>query len=353
MRSKLRAIAMRTALMIPQVKHLHDARNALLAERNALAALTDELHLKLESSQSNTNTPKFTHGSPFYFYNSLLDLEEIIRRNAAFEVKPRPEYYVNFLDVAIDPKFLPEILKGKAGHIDEIPIPANWHADMAEWGAALRAVDLAGDRFTVIELGCGWGCWLNNAGAAARRAGKRVTLIGIEGDEGHLGFAVEACSANGFQPDQVHLHRGIAAATAGVALFPRQEVPGIGWGLQPIFGATEEQRAVATKAGTHDELRMITLKDVAQAHDRIDLLHIDIQGGEADLVDGSVDFLQEKVGYTVIGTHSRQIEGRIMKTMLDAGWILEVERPAIYIPWQGALHLSVDGVQGWRNPRFA
>jgi hypothetical protein len=130
---------------------------------------------------------------------------------------------VNFLDVVIDPRFLPEVLKGMDGKLDGIPIPANWHADIAEWGAVLRAVDLARDRFTVMELGCGWGCWLNNAGAAARRAGLKVTLIGVEGDEGHIGFAKEACATNGFAPEQLHLHRGIAAGQSGFALFPKQE----------------------------------------------------------------------------------------------------------------------------------
>jgi hypothetical protein len=40
--------------------------------------------------------------------------------------------------------------------VEPIPIPANWHADIAEWAAALRAVDLARGSFTMAELGCGW-----------------------------------------------------------------------------------------------------------------------------------------------------------------------------------------------------
>jgi hypothetical protein len=122
--------------------------------------------------------------------------------------------------VRIDPKFSPVILQGRAGEVEGIPIPANWHADVAEWGAALRAVDLARGTFTVIELGCGWGCWMNNTGVAARRTGLDVHLIGVEGDEGHVAFAKMACSANGFAPCQVTLHRGVAAPTGGIACFP-------------------------------------------------------------------------------------------------------------------------------------
>ena len=58
---------------------------------------------------------------------------------------------VNFLGVAIDPKFLPLVLEGMAGQVQPVPIPCNWHADMAEWGAVLRAVDLARNTFTRLR----------------------------------------------------------------------------------------------------------------------------------------------------------------------------------------------------------
>lgn len=104
---------------------------------------------------------------PFFHYNSSFDPQEVMRRHAVRGLGATPGYLTNFLGVLIDPKFFPDILQGRAGEVEDIPIPANWHADIAEWGAALRAVDLACDRFTVIELGCGWGCWMNNTGVAA------------------------------------------------------------------------------------------------------------------------------------------------------------------------------------------
>lgn len=289
--------------------------------------------------------------SPFFYYNSTFDAQETMRRHAATGLQPTPGYLTNYLGVRIDPKFFPTLLAGRAGEVEAIPIPANWHADIAEWAAALRAVDLASERFTIIELGCGWGCWLNNTGVAARRLGLKPTLIGVEGDEGHIGFAREACAVNGFPSESVELHHGIAAATRGQALFPRQDQAGVQWGLEPIFNASEREIAKALKRGTHDQLPMIALEDLAKPHGRIDLLHIDIQGGEADLIESCLPTLAERVAYILVGTHSRQIEGRIFQTLLAAGWLLEIERPAI-------LHLGpaplvvVDGVQGWRNPKL-
>jgi hypothetical protein len=324
------------ALRIPQLRRLRDARDALLGERDRLVA-------RLADGGS----------SPFFHYNAAFDPLEVMRRHAAVDLRPSPGFLTNFLGVRIDPKLFPVLLQGRAGEVEGIPIPANWHADIAEWGAALRAVDLARDTFTVIELGCGWGCWMNNTGVAARRAGLDVRLIGVEGDEGHVDFAKAACAANGFTPHQVTLRRGIAAPTGGIALFPRREQAGVHWGSEPVFGATDEQRRSAAESGRYDELPMIALLEVAAPHARIDLLHIDIQGGEADFIVGCLPIISEKVVYVLVGTHSRQIEGRIMETLFQVGWKLEIERPAIFSLEAGLPQITVDGVQGWRNPNLS
>ncbi|MDE2581441.1 MAG: FkbM family methyltransferase [Rhodospirillales bacterium] len=321
------------AVRIPTIRRLRDARDALLRER-------DELATRLLTNE----------GDRFFHYAAVFDPQEVMRRHAVAGLQPSPGYLTNFLGVRIDPKFFPTLLQGRDGQVEDIPIPANWHADIAEWGAALRAVDLSRGTFTMIELGCGWGCWMNNTGVAARRNGRDVHVIGIEGDEGHLGFAREALATNGFAPDQVTLRRGIAAPTGGVALFPRQEAAGTHWGLEPIFGATDEACRREAQSGRYDALPMIALDELVAPHARIDLLHIDIQGGEADFIVGCLPSLQRTVAYILVGTHSRQIEGRIIEALLQAGWVLEIERAAIIALHEGRPQVVVDGVQGWRNP---
>jgi len=287
--------------------------------------------------------------SPYFHYASTFDALGTIRRHAAPGLQQRPGYLVNFLGVAIDPKFFPSLLQDRAGEVEGVPIPCNWHADIAEWAAALRAVELSGSRFVVAELGCGWGCWMNNTGVAARASGRQAKVIGIEGDGDHLDFAREALSTNGFADDAIELHRGIATFQRGFALFPRQEIPGSSWGSEPIFNATEEQRRQATASGHYDEIAMVPLAEVIASEPRVDLLHIDIQGGEADLVEQSLPLLNEKVAYLLIGTHTKQIEGRLYAALLGAGWHLEMERPALFEIVDGQPRVTVDGVQGWRN----
>lgn len=342
----------RLALCLPPIRRLHEARNVISAERDNLQSEKSHLIERYEKQISSLSQSINTKSSVFTHYHSVFDGVEIINRHTLLNVEAHPDFYTNFMGVRVHPTYFPSFLNGRQGTIEPPPIPANWHADIAEWAASLRAVDLARGDFTVIELGCGWGCWLNNAGAAARRAGLAVHLIGVEGDEGHIGFAREACAVNGFTPDQVTLHHGIAAPAGGVALFPRQNQAGVKWGLEPVFGATEAETQAALAAGSHDALPMIALADLTAGHDRIDLLHIDIQGGETSFIAGCLPILAARVAYILVGTHARQIEGRIMEMLLAEGWRLEIERPAIFALEGGVPDIRVDGVQGWRNPRL-
>lgn len=292
--------------------------------------------------------------SPFYHYHSLFDPVGLVRKYAVGALTAHLGYQTNFMGVRVDPRYLPEVLGSRVGELEGLPIPANWHADLAEWGAALRAVDIApGPDFVMAELGCGWGCWMTNTGVAAKKRGLRVKLMGIEGDAGHCEFARECLLTNNFEDAEFSVTRGVAAAQCGQALFPKQDRPGVAWGLEPVFGASAEQVHRATAGGSFDVLPMIPLAELFSDVSRVDLLHVDIQGGEGDLLDGTRAVLDEKVAYIVVGTHSRQLEGRIMTTMLQAGWILEMERPAVLaLNARGEPRIEVDGVQGWCNPRL-
>lgn len=285
-------------------------------------------------------------------HHAVFDTTAMILRHEVVDRQAQAGLLINFLNVAVDPDIYPEGLLPFAGTVEGPPLPANWHADIAEWAAALRAVELSTGNFRMIELGCGWGCWMTATGAAARRLGRDLDLIGVEGDPDYLRFAEQALERNGFGVGDWTLHQGVAAATGGIALFPKQDVDGRDWGIEPILGASIDQQADAARIGSHNALPMLSLIDVIGDRSRIDLLHIDIQGGELDLIERSLDLLAERVAYIVVGTHSRQIEGRLFDALLSRGWVLEVERPAILNlearPSQPVI--VVDGLQGWRNP---
>ena len=97
---------------------------------------------------------------------------------------------------------------------------------------------------------------------------------------------------------------------------------------------------------------MVPLARMIDEASTLDLLHIDIQGGEADLVRDSLELINSRVSYLFIGTHSRQIEGRLFESLIAAGcWHLEIERPA-RLELYANPKVIVDGIQGWRNTRL-
>ncbi|WP_185983817.1 class I SAM-dependent methyltransferase [Aureimonas mangrovi] len=287
--------------------------------------------------------------SPFEHYNAAFDPIALIQKYEKQDRVAAGGLLTNFLGVRIDPAAFGGLLAGHEGSVEPLPIPANWHADIAEWGAALRAVDHAKGLFRMVELGCGWGCWLNNAGAAARSRGLEIDLIGIEGDDVHISSAVATLKLNGFSPSEFRIIHGVAAPSSGKALFPRSANPGGSWGSAPIFNASDEQLAEADRLGDYYILESFPLREIV-GDLPIDLLHIDIQGGEADFIKSNFDDIKRYVRRVLIGTHSRVIEGDLLEYMIRSGWLLEIERPAIFDISDGVPVIRVDGVQLYANP---
>lgn len=284
-----------------------------------------------------------------YHYTCEYDAWGVMESFAVPDRKPEPGIVKNFLDVRVPPKILPRALNGLEGQLEPLPDPGNWHADIAEWAAALLSVVRASGTYRIVELGCGWGCWMVNMGAAARARGLAVDLIGIEGDPGHLSNAREVLELNGFDDRQFSLHHGIAAPKPGKAIFPDPEAGTALWGGEAIFYPEADTLRQAEGDKTVQVLDCKTLLELS-GHRVIDLLHIDIQGAEAEFVTGNMGEMHSFVRRVLIGTHSRAIEGRLCEHFIDHGWIMEMERPAIAPLKAGRPVIRIDGVQMWSNP---
>jgi FkbM family methyltransferase len=293
------------------------------------------------------------HMSRFLAYDASIDAEEIILRHAVDDLDPNEQLVTNFIGVLMEPSLFPPLLNSLVGQVERPPIPANWHADVAEWAAVFRAIELAGEDFSILELGCAWGCWMCNAGKAAKRTGRTIKLMGIEAVEEFVATAERHLKLNSFLESEFTVHLGIAAPTAGSVLFPKKNLESVNFGLAPVFNRTESEVAEILEAGTHDLVKMIPISTILADTERLDLLHIDIQGGELELLEQSISVISEKTAYVFVGTHSREIEGKIFELMLHHGFILEVERPAI-LSLESGRHPTIkyDGAQGWRNSRF-
>jgi FkbM family methyltransferase len=286
-------------------------------------------------------------------YFCEFDAEALIDSFHLHGQTPEPGLICNFLGTRIPPSVFPQVLDNLAGTLEGRPWPGNWHADIAEWAAALRTVERAQAAgqpgYRIVELGCGWGCWITNMGVAARSRGLQVDLIGIEGDRYHLQSARDVLQMNGFQPDQFALHHGVAGPRPGKAIFPVHAVDGSNWGAEPVFYPPEPTLRAAASDKRVQVLDCFTLDQLAHGQP-IDLLHIDIQGAEHDYVQGNVQAMTSHVRRVLIGTHSRIIEGQLFAHFLGLGWRMEMERPAIAPLFGGKPEVRIDGVQMWANP---
>ena len=300
------------------------------------------------------NSPEFSNvvglnqrASPLFHYNASFDPIAVIRAHTQKGLVAEPDLVTNFIGMKMPATVHPAILQPLINRVEPPPNPGNWHADIAEWGAALRSVDLAQDTYRIVELGCGWGCWLVNMGIAARRRGLNVQLVGIEGDAGHLAHAREILDLNGFDETTLRLHHGVAGAKSGPAIFPRNA----DWGGQAIFSPDAQTLANASADPSLQILTCYTLDMLTQG-EPIDLLHIDIQGAELDFVLGNMPAISRLVRRVLIGTQSRAIEGALVGQFLSSGWSFEIERPAITPIQHGSPTIAIDGVQLWANPQF-
>lgn len=313
--------------------------------------LTALRQIFLQSQEFTQRIPKALPGplDVLYHYYCEFDAAAVIAAHRRTDLQPDPAVAINFIGLKVPPEIHPPVLRARTGMVEAPPNPGNWHADIAEWAAALRTVDLARDTYRIIELGCGWGCWIANMGLVARTRGLKVQLIGVEGDAEHLVNATRVMTLNGFDESEFQLHNAIAGPRLGKAIFPLARAGVTDWNREALFYPDAETLAAAKEDPTVQVLDCLTLE--ALSDDKvIDLLHIDIQGAETDYVRGNMASLDRLVRRVLIGTHSRIIEGALMAHFLAAGWLLEMERPVIAPLRGGRPVVGIDGVQLWSNP---
>ena len=304
---------------------------------------------KVDQATDVDQIPALVAHHPLYTYYESFDALEVIRASQCNCVQGSPDVVTNFLGVKVPVQVMPSILTGLAGTVEPAPVPGNWHADIAEWAGALRSVALAKDRYQIIELGCGWGCWITNMGVAAKARGLEVRLIGIEGDAKHLKDANLTLSMNGFDSRDFRLIHGIAGPSDGLAFFPKLSETNEDWGAEAIFYPDQKTADALRKDDRYQELKCFTLPELAEGN-ITDLLHIDIQGAEVVFLKSNIESMRQTVRRVLVGTHSRVIDGQVMDILLQDSWHLEVERPSIHEIVSGRPEIRIDGVQLWLNP---
>jgi FkbM family methyltransferase len=270
------------------------------------------------------------------------------------DAKPEPGFVVDFVGSRIRATSLWKEARTLDGQLLSIPVPADFHAEAIEWIGLLKAVRTAVGQYVAIELGAGFGAWSIAGAVAARQKGiETIRLCAVEADPHHFELLRQHFRDNGFEPNSHFLLEAAVGVNAGVAQWPVVEDVAQVWGCRPIVGGVDYSGREFQKT---KQVSVTPILDLIRREPVWDLVHFDVQGDELSLCRCSIEELNARVRWIIVGTHSRKIDGDLLELMSGAGWLLEHEKPAKFTFTPNAPTLEamtkIDGTQVWQNPRF-
>jgi FkbM family methyltransferase len=224
-----------------------------------------------------------------------------------------------------------------------------------DWLVLLEAVADAKGTFTMAAAGAGWGRWLVAAAFAARQLGlSTVRLIGVEAEPTHFQWMLEHFRDNQLDPADHDLVEAAVSGRTGEAWFYVGDPDS--WYGQSIVQGDVTGSATSDREITHNgykarRVRTLDLQSVIGRYERVDYLHLDIQGAELDFLSNHPRILDRTVKRVLIGTHSSDIEGGLRRLFTGLGWRAQYDFPLnsqLRVD-QTAVTLG-DGVQVWINP---
>jgi FkbM family methyltransferase len=267
-----------------------------------------------------------------------------------------------------------EFLQSAIGSCPSSYLESNYppvNEDVFAWIDLLTAVIEAGQSFTMMELGAGYGLWsIRAAKAIQQRCGIPFKIVAVEAEPNHFMWLRAHFADNALNVADHGLIEAAVSDTTGTALFyiaspngeysePRE------WYGQSLIKDYETvtevvecsdggRQVMVLKSGWRGiQVSRITLNDLLADHALVDLIHMDVQGQELPVVRASIDLIDSRVKYIHIGTHSREIETELRQIFQSHHWTCRADCPGNqehHTPF-GTIVLE-DGVQSWSNPKF-
>lgn len=241
------------------------------------------------------------------------------------------------------------------------PVPDDgFHAETLEYVAVCDSVHRATSKYSIIEIGAGWGPWISLGGVLARNKGiNNIHLIGVEAHPDRFELMKNQLLVNQLRPSTnldvtdfngIHckLLQGAASSESKTLWFPKVSVLDMG--------------AAASHEDHSDDYRGLnvqnfpvtgfTLEEIIGDLE-VDMLHVDIQGAEFELLESGIDLINDRIKAMMVATHSRVIEGELIELLYQNGWYLHREKPCI-VGWRTSpasieAMTQVDGCQYWRR----
>lgn len=226
------------------------------------------------------------------------------------------KYSVDFLGVRTDPQFRSFFAPSPEGLLrTDRPVPDQTYF---EYITLLESIAKApGPRYTILELGSGYGFWLVSAARALRlRPDLKPHLVGVEMETTRYRRMLDHFRNNDLDPNDHHLLQAAVSDRAGTATYPGEQDAGEDYGLS-LESTGLSPRSI--------EVPAVRLGPMLETHAPFDLLHMDIQGEELKVILDARALIRDKVRHLVVGTHSSSIHRSIRRLLQEDGWELRFD----------------------------
>jgi FkbM family methyltransferase len=267
--------------------------------------------------------------------------------------KAQPGFFTDFLGQRTRSSFLADVsaFEGKVGGL---PLPADFHAEAAEWIAFIKALKAAPGRLIAAELGAGWGPWTASAHALAQRFGlSPVKLYAVEADPGFFARLQQHMQDNAIPSSVLDLRNAVLTIAGGMREWSVRDASGSDYGAR-IPEANEAADYRGLPVGSLREMPGLSLSGFLQEEPVWDLIHIDLQGIEEELCRAAMVELTSRVRHVIVATHSKSLDAGCFEVFHQAGWNCVMNTSPLIAHERGLSTIQamtrIDGMQLWQNP---
>jgi FkbM family methyltransferase len=280
---------------------------------------------------------------------------EILARLRDPAAKGEPGFVTDIFGVRTRTSSLWPAMQAQDGSLWGVPIPGNWHWEAPEWIGLVRSVLDAKDSYRIMELGAGWGPAVVSGGVLARLKGiKNIKLVAVEADPHHFGKLKQHLVDNNFTSNEYELLEAAVGENNGSAEWPDTPQMRDQYGNRPIDKSGDYLGRTFHRTR---KVKILSFRSLLMKEPLWDMVHVDIQGSEVEVCLSALKELNSRVARICVGTHSRKIDGDLLALLSSNGWVMENEKPSrlSFVPKAKTFEMmnTVDGIQIWRNPRYA
>ncbi len=291
--------------------------------------------------------------------NAAMDpLPQPLRHHPVFDkIEPwrgiiEPGFAVDFLGIKTRRYFFSDNLLSVDSPSHIAPSLPPFDEEYLEWIDLLESIAAALDRYTILELGAGWGRWLVRAAVALHRMRRETsyTLVGVEAEPTHFEWLNIHLQDNEVDLTRCHLVNAAVAPEDGEVWFVTGHPSE--WYGQAVVDSP--RLVLADYPDAHVlKVRAVTLDSILRPLPLVDLADLDVQGAELDLLRAAAAQVDRKVRRLHIGTHKPEIEAGLRKLLAGLGWEKVYDFPMNSeqeTSW-GRIRFQ-DGVQSWINRKL-